>query len=284
MGITKKVFLLVLGIFFLQQCAELRNLSSIQKPTVSVENVRVSSISLSDIELLFDVQIENPNPLSLSLATYNYDFQINSNSFVKGNQELNTQIAANGINTVSVPVTFTFHELYNTFSSLRSEDEAGYALLGTVEVDLPVLGLVEVPIEKEGKFPVVKIPTLSLAGVSVKNLSLTRADIEINLGVENPNSFGLNLNSLDYEVDLNGLSPISGNTTEKIYIGEKETGSISIPVSLNFLQAGMAAYNALNNENFEYSLNGTANLGADIPLFQPSSFNFDKSGVVNILK
>ncbi len=284
MGITKKVFLLLLGGCFLLQCAELQNLSSVQKPTVSVENVSVSNISLSDIELLFDVQINNPNPLSLSLASYEYDFQINSNSFVKGVQELNTRIDANASNTVSIPVTFTFQELYNTFTSLRSEDEAGYALLGSVGVNVPVLGLIEVPIEQEGNFPVVKAPSLSLSGISVKSLSLTKADIEINVGVENPNSFGLNLNSLDYEIDLNGLSPISGNTSEKVFIGEKETGTVTIPLSLNFLQAGMAAYNAINSENFEYSLNGAANLGADLPLFQPSSFNFDKSGIVNILK
>ncbi|RNC85626.1 MAG: hypothetical protein ED557_02305 [Balneola sp.] len=284
MGIIKKGVLILSGVFFLQHCAELQNLASVQKPTISVENVKVSNISLQDIELLFDLEVDNPNPLSLSLASYSYDFQINSNSFVKGTRELETEIEANGSNTLSVPVTFTFEELYNTFTSLKSEDEAGYTLLGSVGVNVPVIGYVEVPIEKEGIFPVVKAPSLSLTGVSVKNLSLTGAELEINVGVDNPNSFGLNLNSLDYEVDLNGLSPLSGTISEQVSIGQKESGALIIPVSLNFLQVGMAAYNALRQDEFEYSLNGTANLGADLPLFKPSSLNFDKSGIVNILK
>ncbi len=284
MGITRKLILLVLAGFFLQHCAELKNLSSIQRPTVSVENMKVSNISLRDVELLFDVEIDNPNALALSLASYEYDFQINSSSFVKGVQALDTQIDANSASTISIPVTFTFEELYNTFTSLKSQDEASYALLGAVGVNLPVLGLIEVPIEKEGNFPIVKAPSLSLSGVSIKSLSLTKADIEINLGIENPNSFGLNLNSLDYKVDLNGLSPISGTIEEQISIGEKQSSSVSVPISLNFLQAGMAAYNALRKDTFEYSIKGAANLGADFPLFQTSSFNFDKSGIVNIIK
>lgn len=285
MKVLKIITLNLLLLSVLTSCSELKNLANVQKPVLSLDDFRVSALSLSDIELTFDLQVDNPNPVALTLASYTYDFQIDQNSFVKGNQTLSSKIEANSKNIISVPVVFTFTELYNTFSSIKDKDETGYSFLANVGVNVPVLGMIEVPIQKDGVFPVVKAPTMSVSKFSVKNLSLTKADIELELNIDNPNAFGLILNKLDYNVDLNGLSPISGEISDKIEIAKNGSGSIKIPTSLNFLSLGMAAYNTLTSgKPFEYSLNGTADVGATLPFFESSSFNFNKSGLVDILK
>lgn len=272
-------------LFVLAGCSELKKLSNVQKPTISVDDFRISGLSLQDVELTFDLQIDNPNPVAVTLSSYNYDLQIENNSFVKGTQPLDTTIPAKGRNNISVPVMFTFKELYNTFTSINSKDEGAYAFLANVEISIPVLGMIEVPIEKNGTFPVVKAPTISVANFSVKDISLTKAEIEVELNVANPNTFGMILNQLDYNVELDGLSAISGEIIERIEIGKNETETIKIPASFSFLDLGMAAYNALTSDDpFEYELSGSANIGASLPFFESSSFNFDKTGVVDILR
>ena len=281
----KSFSLILLMLFLIAGCSELKELSNVQKPAVSVADFRISDLSLQDVELTFDLLVDNPNPVAVTLSSYNYDLQIESNSFVKGSQPLNTTIPSKGQNNISVPVKFTFKELYDTFTSINSKDEGAYLFLANVEISLPVLGVIEVPIEKSGTFPVVKAPTISVGNFSVKDISFTKADIEVEINVANPNSFGVILNQMDYNVDLDGLSAISGEIIERINIGENQTETIKIPASFSFTDLGMAAYNALTSDDpFEYELSGSASVGATLPFFESSSFNFDKTGVVDILK
>ncbi|MBO6524623.1 MAG: LEA type 2 family protein [Balneolaceae bacterium] len=281
----KTPFYLLLFVFLMVSCSELKELADAQKPTISVDDFRISGLSLQDIELTFDLQIDNPNPVAVTLSSYDYDLQIENSSFVKGSQPLNTTIPSKGRNNVSVPVIFTFKELYNTFTSINSKNEGAYAFIANVQINVPVLGLIEVPIEKNGTFPVVKAPTISVANFSLKDISFTKADIEVELNVANPNTFGLILNQLDYGVDIDGLSTISGEIIDRIEIGGNESQTFKIPASFSFADLGLAAYNALTSDDpFEYNLTGSANIGATLPFFESSSFNFDKTGVVDILR
>ena len=281
----KKLFFFILTILFTGACSQLKELTDIKKPTVSVSDFRVTGLSLQDIELTFDLEVDNPNAVALKLASYDFDLQIENNSFVKGSQPLNTNIEAKGKSLVSVPVSFTYKELYETFTSIHSKREAAYSFLANVAVEVPVLGLIETPIKKNGNFPVVKAPTISVSKLSIKDISFTKADIEVEINVGNPNTFGLILNKLDYNVDIEGLSAISGETNSLVEIGENETGTIRIPASFSFADLGMAAYRALTDDDpFEYSFSGTADVGATLPFFESSSFNFDKTGSVDILR
>lgn len=281
----KNIILSLFLFLSISSCSNLKQLADAQKPTVSVNDFRVSGISLSDIELTFDLKVDNPNPVSLSLANYDYELKIGSDSFIQGNQSISTVIEANGSNIISVPVSFTFKDLYGTYQSMQSEDESEYTFLANLGIDVPFLGMVEVPIEKTGVFPVVKAPSISISKFSLDKLSFTKADVELELTIDNPNNFGLIMNSLIYEVELNGFNTITGNQNIPVSINEGESQSITIPASFNFLELGAAAYSAFtSNDPFNYSLNGTADVGATLPFFESSSFNFDRSGMLNILK
>lgn len=285
MGISKRTILLTLICVFYTSCAALEDLASVQKPGLSISDVKISGLSLQDIELIFDVEVDNPNPLSVDLSSYEYDFLIGQSSFVKGKQTLDTEIQAASKSIVQVPISFTFKELYDIFGSLKDQDETTYTLDTKVGVNVPVLGLMELPIKKEGTFPVVKPPSISLGKLSVKDLSFTKADLELELKIDNQNAFGLIMNTLDYAVDINGFSAITGSTAERIEIGDKESGTVKIPVSFNLLQLGVGAYQVLKSgDPLNYDLSGNANVGATHPLFKSSPFDFAKSGIVNLNK
>jgi len=264
-------------------CSTLKKLTSIEAPTLSIDDVKISDISLSDLEITFDIEVDNPNAVAINLASYNFDFLIDNNSFIKGNQPLTTEVKSSSKSIVQIPVRFTFKEFYQTFESLRSKDEAGYNLDATIGVDIPVLGLTEVPINKSGTFPIVKAPSISASKLTVKNISFSKADLELQLNINNPNSFGVILNNLDYNVVINGLESISGKTSESFEINEKGSSTLTIPVSFNLIQLGTAAYQLLrSNKALDYSLSGSTNIDAALPLFNPSTYEFNRSGSLNL--
>tara|TARA_R110002126_G_scaffold35949_2_gene109903 strand:+ start:12004 stop:12867 length:864 start_codon:yes stop_codon:yes gene_type:complete len=276
-------FLLIVIGFFLFSCSALKDLASIEKPNLSISDIQVSDVSLQDLELTFEIEVDNPNAVAINLASYNFDFLIDNNSFVKGSQPLSTEIKSSAKSTVQIPVRFTFKELYQTFDSIRDKDETGFDLNAVIGVNLPVLGFTEVPIKKSGTFPIVKVPTISASKLSVKNLNFTKADLELQLNINNPNAFGIILNNLDYNVDINGLESISGTISKAVEISEKGTGTLKIPVSFNLIELGRTAYQLLSsNKELDYALTGTTNIDAGLPFFKASNFDFNRSGSLNL--
>jgi LEA14-like dessication related protein len=145
--------------------------------------------------------------------------------------------------------------------------------------------MVNVPVQYSGKIPVVKRPSVSMENFVVVSISLSGAELSIELNVENPNSFQLQMNQLSYDLQINGLESISGSVNEQIYLEEGSSKNIKLPLSISFLNAGMSASRILNgNEDLEYKLTGSTTIGSDLPYFKLSDFDFDKSGSVNILR
>ena len=88
----------VLGIIVLSMillhCAALQEFVNIQKPTAKINTLRLTGMSLEELDLAFDVDIFNPNALSASLASFDYDF--------KGNLNLNTSVPL--LKNINLPI------------------------------------------------------------------------------------------------------------------------------------------------------------------------------------
>lgn len=57
-------------------CQALQKLTDAQKPNLSVQDVRVTDFAFDEIELTFDIKVENPNPFELHLTSYNYNLKL----------------------------------------------------------------------------------------------------------------------------------------------------------------------------------------------------------------
>ena len=280
----QRLYLIIFLVIFFPGCASLQQLASVEKPSVSLDNYRISSLSLKEAEVTFDIKIDNPNPIALNLESYSYQFNIEDNSFLKGTQKSDTQIGANADQIVQLPVRFTYQELFESVKAVVNKDEIAYTFGADLNLDLPLLGLINIPVEQTGTLPVIKLPSLSVRGLDVKKLSFSSADLELDVAFNNPNAFGINLEDVDYNLEINGLTSISGALKQAFQIEKGSTETVKIPISINLLQLGMSAYQAISNkEDFEYTISGSALVDTDLPFFKSSAFNFDKSGLVNIL-
>lgn len=276
---------LFLSVFLFQSCTQLGELSNVSKPEVSVSDMNVTALSLQSIELTADIEIKNPNNLAVDLNSYKYNLDINDLSFISGDEESGMNIKAKESNIVKVPITLNYSELLETIRSLNNENDSDYNFSADLAFELPILGLVNVPVQYSGKIPVVKRPSISLKNFTVENISLSGAQVNIALNVENPNSFKLHMSRLSYDLSINGLESISGLINEEIKLEEGTSKDIELPISISFMNVGMSAYRILSgDEDLEYKLTGSTTIGSDLPYFKLSSFDFDKSGSVNILR
>lgn len=276
--------ILIFCLLILMGCNALQDLANnVQKPGLSVTDVRVTDFDFDEIELTYDVTVDNPNALSLQLSSYNYDFKLNDETFIEGQQDKTMSIEASGESTFEVPVNLNFKKVYEGIRTLANSDQAAYEFLSEVTFDLPVLGLTKIPVSKKGSIPMINSPNIRIGNLEVQNLSLSKADLVLNMTFDNPNAFGIKINSFDYGLTINGDQWAEGQSLENTLISEKGTSQLAIPISLNISEIGISAYRLLTgSQELNYSLNGTFNLGTTHPLLNNTDLNLSRSGSLKL--
>lgn len=278
------VILVTCALLLLDGCAALEDLSnSIQKPKLSVKNVRVSDFNFKEMELTYDIEVDNPNALSVQMLAYDYNLDINENTLVTGDQKKELAIEASGASTFQVPMRLNFKDVYRSMQSLQDSEEVSYSFLSTLTFDLPVLGQTKVPVSKEGRIPVLKTPKVSLEEFTVTGINLSSANINLQLRFHNPNSFGIDINALNYDLMINGDQWAEGTTLQGTSLKEKGMTMLKIPISLNISKIGMSAYRLLKGgEAFNYQIKGDFDLNARHDLLGQTTFDFFRSGNLSL--
>jgi LEA14-like dessication related protein len=284
----RSLFSLIIIPFLAVSCQNVLNLlqqSQIKPPEVSIVNTSITGLSFAELNLLFDLNIKNTNGLAIKLQGLDYQLLINDNSFLSGNQNQGIEIAAYADNKVSLPLTLNLVDLYKTVASLINQDTSAYQLSCGLTFDLPVLGATRIPISKTGSIPLPKIPNVSLEGLKLNSLNLTGANLELKLNVKNANAFAVLFNNLNYGLTVNGVNWVQGQTVKGFSLNEKKNQTLTLPLSLNFIQIGSAVYQSLSsNKALSFKLNGDLNLAVPNLGIPQSTYSFDQSGETNLKK
>ena len=275
--------LLVLFTITLIGCAELAKHADTIKPTAKVTGTRLANITFEQVDLVFDLAVENKNPITLDLAGLDYDLKIENQSLVSGVTAKAVKLQANSTSPVQLPVTLIFDDLKKLPGELWKKDKLAYDLQTKFNINLPVIGNYAIPVSKQGELPVPKTPGIKIKDVKIKNLSFTNAELVAQVEVSNPNDFDLGLSNLNYQLNVNQQNWGQGKINKSSNIPKKGKGIVEIPVKLNLLDAGKSAYNALvNKEPVKYQFTGNTELDTDIELLRNYNMPFDIKGTTSI--
>lgn len=285
---TPVVLLTTLILFIWLHCADMAKLlhqAGIENPKVRITKARLSSLSFEKADLVFDIKIENPNQIGINLSGFDYDLLLNHQSFLKGDQKKEIEIKSQGNATLELPLTLDYANIYKTYQGLREEDEVGYTLNSGLSFNLPVLGPLRIPVSASGKVPMVRLPAISLKSIKLSQLTLRGADFDLTIGVNNPNSWGIIVNALQYGLSINGTNWINGQSEDKINLASKGESTIHLPFSISFLELGSSIYKVVaNGQGLNYRLRGQGDLSSSLELLGDFKLPFDVSGKVDLSK
>jgi LEA14-like dessication related protein len=265
-------------------CQTIQDLAnSIQKPSLSVDDVRVTGFNFQEMQLTYDIKVDNPNAATLQMLGYDYNLDLNGNSFINGDQTKRVTVGASGESIIQVPMTLNFSDVYQAINGLAQEKKTAYNFASNLRFELPVLGETEIPVKKKGSIPLLKLPELNVSNVQLQNLSLNGADVNLKLQFDNPNGFGLNINQLNYDLVVNGNQWADGTALQDVNIKEDGVTELNIPISLNIAQIGTSAYRILSgSESVDYQLKGNFGFNALHELLGSTNFDFNRDGQIPI--
>jgi LEA14-like dessication related protein len=275
--------LLLLFTISLTSCAELTKHVDTIKPSAKITGSHLTNINFEQVDLIFDLAVENKNPVSLKLAGVEYDLKIENQSLVSGTTAQAIKIAAHSTSQVQLPITLKFKDLNNLPGELWNKDKIAYQLQSILNIDLPLIGNYAIPVSTKGELPVPKIPDIKFKGLSVKNISFTSAELVARIEVNNPNDFDMGVRNLNYQLNINQENWGQGKITKNINIPRKGKGTIDFPLELNFLQAGRSAYDiVVNKKPVAYQLKGNAMINTTLELLKNYNMPLDISGTTSL--
>ncbi|MCG8071494.1 MAG: LEA type 2 family protein [Candidatus Thiodiazotropha taylori] len=282
----RQTILLLFMILLFQGCSSLQQAEQLMngiQPTGEVKGVKLSGLDLRGIDLMFDVEVDNPNPVAISLDGLDYDLKLLNRSFLKGQQSMGMSLAADGKSQVKLPVRMEFERLLQHYSELSNRDDVPYQLDLGLGIDVPLLGRVRLPMSYQGRLPVPKLPDVRVSRIDVQRLSLQAIDLMLELEVENPNRFALMLQRLDYQFKLNGIDVGQGAAAQSLNIDKQGKGRVRLPLSLDLQKAGGGLYSALmGGRGLSYELSGMLDATGDTPLIGDIKIPLDKQGNFNL--
>lgn len=252
-------------------CAAMQEL--VQPPKVNFESVNLTNLSFNDVTLDFALSIHNPNPVGASLSGFDYTFAVEGKEFLKGYENRPITLPGAGKSTIHIPVTIRFKELYSLFQSTEKQDTVGYRLAGHFRPG-GILSGFNIPFSKSGSLPAVKVPKVSLSSLKVKGLTFSKVDLELGIDVDNPNIFAIDMNKLDYKINLAGQQVASGSAIDVAQVPKKGMGTIRLPISLSFSGVATAVRSAIMGQSVDCVVSGGADLNSPFgPLHLPINLN-----------
>jgi LEA14-like dessication related protein len=193
---------------------------------------KIEKLDFTGVDILLSVDVENPNPFPVPFPETEYNYAVRNSNFITGTVEQSGSLAA-GLTPVNIRLRVVYSDLYRNFSALGSAGEAFSLFSLSSQLSLPGYDREKISLDISGTLPLLKPPVLSFRGITVKNISLSRIDLEFGLDVENPNGFNLGIRDLDYSLTVNNTPWTQGKVSESPELSAGRKTTIPVTVSIN---------------------------------------------------
>lgn len=259
-------------------CAFLRQFLStaFQAPTLAFKSVALRDASFEGIGVDLTWLLNNPNSVGLNLAEVDYAFFVDDKQVVAGSPPRGFQVAANGQSDLLFPVGLKFADVAQVVQTFLTKDTAHYKAQGHLGIDTP-LGLIKLPLEKDGDFEVPKLPTVRFENPKVTNVGIQGATIEFPLSVGNRNSYPLPIAGIAGGLSIAGSQVGTLSTGNLGALEGRGVKQLTLPLTVNFLGAAGAVVNAVRGGQSQVAFNAQVQSGGiQLPLNLNQAVNFVK--------
>ena len=250
-------------------------IGSAPKPTAHVIGASIRGLSLENIVLLFDIEVENPYGASLPLIDLGYSLTSGGRKFLEGSVKPTGSIPARGKQVIQLPATVQFSSLFATLQGVKPGAIVPYTADFKLGVDAPVLGRLDMALAKSGELPIPAVPQVELTSLAIGKLSLDQMTASAKLQVKNTNQFPLDLTKLGVSFALGGQEVGSSKLANSVNLPAGQATTLDVPLSFSPRAVGMGLVNLLRGNQIAYKVSGSIDANTR---FGPLSLPFSHIG------
>lgn len=240
---------LAASVLILAGCATLNQI--VQTPQVSFDGLKVKDASLTDGTFDFNFIVQNPNPIGIHASRITYTLKLNGLNFVSGKLDHGLSLPSNGAGLMTIPVHIQYLEVFDSMMEMVRRKTAAYDVSGSLHV-----GPITVPFQARGTFDLPQMPKISLESIRIEQFSLLGARLRCRVNLDNPNAFTLLIKNMDYSLKLGGTSFAQASAVPGKPIGANSDSAMDLVFNVSFAQLGRTAYQLLQGNSTQYTLDG----------------------------
>lgn len=279
---SKLAVLSAICIALISSCATIDDvIKSAPKPTARLLGADVRNLTLTSLDLVFDVEISNPYGVDLPLVDLNYSLGSAERQLLAGGLKPAGAVPANGSSVMQLPARLDLPSVVKALSGVKPGAVIPYQAQIDVIVDAPLLGHISLPVRHEGEFPVPTIPELALVSFNVSELNLDQVSATARLRVKNTNQFPLDFGKLGFAIALDGKNIANTKLRSSSSLAPGQSAIIDIPLSFSPRSLGSGILNVLSGGDSVYSINGSFDVSTR---FGPLSLPYNQSGSTSVTR
>jgi LEA14-like dessication related protein len=240
----------------------------IKQPKVNFQKVTTEKVSLNEGTFLFAFEVTNPNPLGLVSDQITYQLNIHGQEIGHGHLDQKLDLPPNHSARLSIPLTVNFLKVVDSLSDLATRRSVPYQFTGSLAV-----GPLRVPFRSKGELPLPQIPTLKLHQARITDMSVDGADLEIDLEIQNPNSFDLTASGIACRLLFAGQTAVNAATTEPTLISNGQAQLVTLSASMDYRYLGKSLQNFLIGKPIPYELTSQVFIAMTKDKQQPLPFH-----------
>lgn len=266
-------------------CALLQDTGVWQQPEARVTDMRLTGLTMQGASLGLEMEVFNPNPYSIHLGALDYSLDIQEARVLSGEQTEGTRLDAGQRRKLILPLELEFGELAKLLQNFKDMQSVTCRFAGGMRFEIPVAGMIRVPLSAETEIPVPEFPGIRVVGMSLEHLTLGGAEMKLRLAIQNPNNFTLMLEQFSYSLVLNGSPVAGGQVDRKLAWDAGVEGELEIPLRLSFSEAGLALYNVLRRSGeLDYRFGFESEMGSSLPALKSIPFKTAQQGRVTLTR
>ena len=249
--------LLVAALPLVSSCSNLAGLArSVPRPTAGVEGARIEGFGLGSLTLAVDLRIDNPLSVDVPLIDAEMRLASSGQELLSGTFPLQGFVPAGGSRRVTVPVRVDLVQTLRTLTGVRPGQVVPYRAELDLSIEVPVTGVIALPLAHEGGLPIPAPPEVSLDAFRLGELGLQKVEGTVDLRLSNPNDFAVGLDQLDLGLSIAGRRVADLRASEGPQLAAGGDGVLALPLSLSPLELGTAVLDVLSGNQANYGLQG----------------------------
>lgn len=248
-----------------------------ERPEVTFDHVQIDKVSLFESTLIFTFRVHNPNPMGVNIESITYELGIENSHLAEGTLSQGFKLPASETQNVAIPVKFDHQKIFQLIPGLLNREAVAYTLSGKFRI----MGF-NLPFKTGGNLAMPKIPRVTVESVEVTDITPSGAGLEFVLDMENPNSFPVNPDSIQYAISLGGVQFVSGEAQSVPGAAAKSDIRLRVPATIDFEGMSRSALNLLGSQTADYEISG--NMKFNVPGKGPAAIPFTQAGEVPLAR
>ena len=225
--------------------------SVIAEPRLFFNSVDIAGINIEGVNLIANVDVENPNGFSIPMPNIDWELFINNASFTQGSMKDNKSIGSRERVTLALPLAVSYDGLYRSVTSLiesygSGSPEAAYNIAMGISFPIPFIENKVYKLDFSGALPLPQLPKLSLGQMRVSKMDLSGLELACGINVENPNLFPIPFPKINWDYGVNGVSVAKSSFAGAGNIAAGVTGVANIIVKASYADVIRAAGSIIN--------------------------------------